>query len=241
MSIIGNPVASGSTSLSTPITPPTFPTTTGSAASKLAIINMALVMLQTNPAQSLDQGTPHLTAALTFYDSAVDEVLRAHRWNFALRRITLPRMASAPVFGYRYAYQLPEDCLRVLVVSSARLESESAAQSGAYGYEPPTDPLLYRVEADQIVTNEETLYLRYVARLTDPTRYDALFIDALTANLAMKLAYALAGTSSQQELLTRLYGDYLAQARSVSADEQTGPDTWGDSSGLVTARDAYRW
>ncbi len=212
--------------------------TSDGSATELSIINQALLMLQVSPALSLGDDSPQAQAAVSLYAGCRDEVLRSHPWNFALTRSNLTRLSTTSVYGLSYSYQLPTDCLKIDEVSSPRLENLRLYAPDCNA-EELTPPLRYYVESNRIVSNEDIIYLRYVARITEVSLYDSLFVSALAANLAMKLAYALAGTSSQQELMTRTYGEYLRQARSVDGSEQQALTSWTGEIELLAARYNY--
>lgn len=181
-------------------------------ATKLSVINTALVALGKEPLQVFDQSA-RCVAALTFWDIARDEALRGHPWNFAMKRASLPRLAQAPAFGYVSAYNLPADCLRVCESS---------------------DPD-YALEAGQILCNSTgNILLRYIARIEDVTKWDALFAATMASILASYLAYPITQSTSQQELQYKIFQERLREARSVDAQEQPAEEF--EESSLITVR-----
>ena len=72
----------------------------------------------------------------------------------------------------------------------------------------PTDPfclrvlslddpdIIFRVEGRKILTDESTIKLKYVGRITDPNAYDTLLIETIAAALAADLAYPLVGSAT---------------------------------------------
>lgn len=140
-----------------------------------------------------------------FYDQTCDEVLRSHPWNFAGKRLALSRLSNNPIFGWTYQYQLPEDFLRLL-----QLNAYSATEA----------PRLYEIEGDRLLTNEGVAQVRYVARVTDPNLFDALFVEALATKIASKLAQPLTGSRQEASALLQAYERVVAPlARSVDARE----------------------
>ena len=91
------------------------------------------------------------------------------------KRVQLARNSTAPVIEYSYAYALPSDCLRVLKVHNGTTDSIASN-------------IDYKLEGRNVVTDEGTVYLIYIALDTDPNNYDAYlrearFIDATENSL----------------------------------------------------------
>lgn len=182
---------------------------------KISIINAALVSLGASPVSTLppDETTAQGTAAAAIWDATVEEELRAHPWNFAVKRASLPRLTDPPAFGYSSAYNLPVDCLRILECSERD----------------------YVVESGQILCDATgSIGLRYITKVEDVTKWDALFAGALTARLQVKLAYPVTQSASQQQVQIDLYTFQQRQAKSVDAQEQPAEDF--EESSLITGR-----
>ena len=93
-------------------------------ASKISIINMALGWLGAPPIAGLTEKRPEAIYASQYYDSALEQTLRDHKWNFAQRRKRLAALNVPDGYQgvYENAYALPVDCLHahtVLVVHGA--------------------------------------------------------------------------------------------------------------------------
>lgn len=189
-----------------------YSVTTTATPGQIEIINVALAGLGAQPISALDDGSNEALLAGIMWDAAVTEVLRAHPWNFATRRITLSPLSTQPDHGYNAAFVLPPDCLRLLAVSADD----------------------YRLESRFLLANATTLQLEYIARIANPEEFDALFQSALSANLAMKLAYPLTQSGTQQQFQTQLYADYLRQARTCDALENPADEF--EESRLLLAR-----
>lgn len=97
------------------------------------------------------------------YPINVEATLRAHRWNFATKRATLAKLATAPTYGYSSAFQLPVDFLRL-----------AYTQDEEQGYDQD-----YRIEGRTLLANADTYSIEYVANITDSTQFDAMFADAV--------------------------------------------------------------
>lgn len=180
-------------------------------ASVVGIVNSGLIKVGADTITSLTDDSPEARAANAQYEKLRDEVLRAHPWNFAVTRASLARLAEAPAFGFAYQYQLPADCLRVLAMNLGRARFE--------------------IEGRRLLTDEESADIVYIARITDPNAFDAMFREALAYRIAADLAYPLANSTTLAGTMMQLYRDALALARAID----------GQEGGAQTAVEASNW
>ena len=159
-------------------------------ADETSIANLALAKLGISPIMALNDDSKQAQFANRFFDHTRDEVLAAHPWNFAMRRAALNKLATAPLFGWANAFQIPTDCLRVTQLNEI----------------DPTERFpLFSIEANQLLTDEDEAQIRYIARVEDGSFYPPLFVHALATMLASRLAGPLTGS---RELPTALMEEY---------------------------------
>jgi len=164
-----------------------------------SLFNGALALIGERRVESPDDETWPGPLLKERWPTVRDAVFRAHPWNCLIERAALSRGVAVPAFGYSYRYELPADCLRVLA---------------------PTEPEgPFATEGRALLSDAETLAIRYVARSDDPAVYDALLVTALEQRLAMEVATRVTDSSVLQERLFNLYQQTLAKARSVDSVE----------------------
>jgi len=83
---------------------------------------------------------------------------------------------------------------------------------------------IFKIENDAtsgrvLLTDESTAKILYIARVTDPTLFDAMFVETLTSKLAVDLAYAITGSAQLQAQMEKMYQAKLSEARSVDGQE----------------------
>jgi len=145
------------------------------------------------------------------YAPVRDAVLRRHPWNFALARASLSALSDAPPFGWKYQYQLPTECLRLLPLT------EGALLNGA--------PVKHEVEGRRVLTNAKApLKIRYVQRVEDPNQFDPLFTQLLAAELAVRAANWITGKQSYAERVGQMVRELNEQATLLDALEGTPAD-----------------
>lgn len=155
------------------------------AMSEVKICNIALSRIGDSLITGLIESSKQAMTCNLLYEPTRDEALRGHPWNFAMRRTTLARLSEAPAFEFDYQYQLPADCL----VPWAIYNSTSN----------------WVREGNALLINDDAVNLRYIARITDPNQFDAVFVNALALKLASELAVRLANSKS---LKNEVYQEY---------------------------------
>lgn len=182
-------------------------------ADVVGICNSALAKIGAARIVALTEGSKNANVCAEQYDKLRDDLLRGHTWNFAIRRAKLARLAEAPAFGFARAYQLPADWLRTVAVQDDPDEASGARQ-----------PLRYRIEGRRLLSDAGAVYLRYVARVTDPNAMPPDFREALAALLGRELAVPLAQSVNLQQVLDEQFRRRLRRARSVDAVEDFPDD-----------------
>lgn len=190
-------------------------------ASKVDIANAALILYGEAVISSLTEDNEAAITMNLRFDSIRDAVLRAHPWNFAVKRQKLSKLATAPAFGFSNAYQLPSDFLRLLNFNNLTQDH-------------------YRMENHEgsraILTDSGDANLRYIFRITDTTKYDALFVECLAARLAADTVFKItnADATNLEKKLWGRYTDKKEEARSI--DGQEDPATILEVDDFVDAR-----
>lgn len=173
---------------------------------KTDICNLALTILGVDRIMSIDEDSEGARKLKAVYIPMRDEVLRSHPWNFAITRASLALLSATPAFGYDNYHQLPGDCLRPILIHD--------------GSNPITD---YKIEGRRLLSNNDTVYIKYVKRETNEALYDPNFATVLAARLAAEVAYPLTGKETLQKTLFTVYEEKLNLAKGVDAQES--PDT----------------
>lgn len=173
-------------------------------ASIVDICNRALIAIGADTITALTDGSNNAHACNDVYESARDELLRLHPWNFAVARSRLGRLAEAPVFGFRFAYQLPSDWIRTLSV---------------HGDDTGGVTVAYRQEGRTLHADAAALYLRYICRVSDPNRMDPLFRTALSLRIALDVTDRVSHSESKVARVARQFERALRAAKAVDSQE----------------------
>tara|TARA_S200002703_G_scaffold148538_1_gene145343 strand:- start:1543 stop:2136 length:594 start_codon:yes stop_codon:yes gene_type:complete len=172
--------------------------------SEVDICNRGLIKVHAPLITSLTQDSPEAILCNAVYDQIRDEVLRAHFWNFAIKQVSLEQLTETPVFEFDYKYALPADYVRVY-----RLENPNQR---------------YKIKSGELHTNQSTMKMEYVAKITDTTKFDPMFVTALSLRIGAELAYPLAGSNDRYRELLAEYEQYIKMAKRADGQEGT-PDS----------------
>ena len=175
---------------------------------KTQVCNRALYLIKAESALT-DFDTDQTEAARicrSIFDDSVDYVLEQHPWNHAMVRVQLSQDSTAPVYYYDYRFQLPSSpyCLKVQEV----VDSE--------GFEVDE----YEIIGRFIETNSDDIYIKYISRVSDLTKWSAGFREALAYYLASQLAGPLLRSSEVRDENIKAFRYVLDHAE--TADSQQG-------------------
>jgi hypothetical protein len=185
-------------------------------ASFVEITSNALRLLGDDPITSLTEDSERARLVNALYEEVRDEVIRAAMWNCAKDRQVLASLAATPAFGWSFYHQLPSTCLRVVDVLSGDIRVE------------------HEIEGRKLMTDESSVNLIFLKKITDPNDMDSLFIGAYTAKLAAELAEPITGSRSLAEQMWQLYERKVREARTIDSQEGTVSNL--DIQQLVDAR-----
>ena len=206
------------------------------ATSEVEICNLALTRIGHNMISALSENTKAGQLCNLHYARSRNAVLRAHPWNFAIKRATLALSATTPNHEFGYQHALPVDCLKVLRTS---WEVEGSIGTAIYGYPGimgyANEVTPYRIEGRFLLCNEDTARIEYIAEITDTAQFDELFVDVLAQRLAAEIAMALTDNQAAAQTMREIYTSKLSEARSTDAQEGT-PRAVLDQSGWIVAR-----
>ena len=204
------------------------------ATSAEAICNQALTWLGAN--KITDLGTTEDSDEWRLCDAHYvplrDTVLAEREWTFAVERAgPISAEVALPVNGFDKKFAKPAGCIRALQVSNASEDASASNQLGIGRY----NRVEWLVEGDFIVAlGVEQIYLRYIQRITDTTKFPAIFDQALAARLAMEFTLPLTQSRLLLREMTALYGEKLAIA--AAADGSQGRSYRNRATRLIDVR-----
>ena len=177
-------------------------------ASAVDIANSALNLLGASTISAFTDDSKNARLINQRYEPVRNRVFRSHAWNCLHKRVQLAQNSTAPVVEYDHAYALPSDCLRVLKINNGTTDSIATN-------------LDYKLEGRNIVTDEGTVFIIYIALDTDPNNYDTYLQESIAHQLAADLAYAVTNNATLAEKYMTRADERLREARFIDATENS--------------------
>lgn len=184
-------------------------------ASKTEIANHALLKLGETRVSNIETDIEKKSKTIReLWNEVRDALLEAYPWNFAIKRVSIAADGTAPVYGWDNAFSVPVDFLKLLYIKD-------------------TDE--YVIENGKILTDTDApLYITYVARITDTSRYNPLFNEALACRLAFDACESITQSNTKKEFLYKEYMQAINTAFQSDAIQDPPQDV--QESPWVTAR-----
>lgn len=179
--------------------------------SKLTIYNGALRLLGERRTTLTEDRPARYYLDDAWDDGLIDDALEQGLWNFATRTVQMTASTSIePEFGYRYAFQKPDDYIR-----TAALCTDEFFQSPLYQY---TD------EANYWFADYDTLFLQYISNDVDYgnniANWSGTFTAMVEAMLADEVKELVTGNDGKYDRIKKALKDARIDARSKDAMNQ---------------------
>lgn len=188
------------------------------------IVNFSLVALGAKRITSLTDGSKNANVASAVYELVRDQSLRDHNWGFATRRQQLTRLSAAPVFGFDYQFAFPSDWIRTVSVH------DNDAGLGSVEAKEETNG-----EQKVLLCNSDQLFMRYIARITDPNLWTPDFIIVFGVDLAKRMAVSIPDSNTIKDDLQRDYDKIVLRTKSTdstgSSPERRPRGSWANARG----------
>lgn len=188
------------------------------ATSNVQIANLALQKLGSpKRLESLTQDHAHARALNLAFEPVRDALMRKYPWSFAIKRESIAADATDATWGDWSRYSLPGDFLRLLRDDETGIETD------------------WKIEGLYILSRDASpLKFRYIAKITDPTYFDACFVEAFACALAAQCCKAITGSTDMASFMQQQFDDAVAEAKNIGAMEKPSEDQPEDD--WITAR-----
>lgn len=197
---------------------------------KLIVYNDALRLIGERRLQSLSENREAKRLLDEVWNTAVEYCLEEGMWKFSIRSREMSYSPSVELpFGYSYAFEKPEDLIRITGVSSSEFL---------------TTPLLdYRDEGGYWFANLDTIYISYVSNDDafglDSSLWPHTFKKFLAAHLAYEIVNDIKKDAAETfyQRIERELTKRMTEAR--SHDAQAGPTRFAPMGSWVASRGGW--
>lgn len=180
----------------------------------ISICNEALNLCGAKSIQSFDENTENARRCAVLYDSTRKSLLRMHPWSCAKKRVVLAPSTTHPTFGYKNAFPLPRDFLRV--------------------FDPNTQ--CYEFENRHILSNQDSIQLVYIYDNDNEETWDSLLAEAMALYLCAKIAKPITGSQAESDSAYQKLMNLLKQARAINGQERPAQDFAEGEASLIEVR-----
>lgn len=183
-------------------------------ASVVSICNLALSNIGKENINALTDAGAEARACSQFYEHTRDVMLQSYPWRFAGVTASMAEISNTKIGQWSYAYRRPTDCLKVRWMRPAYSEDDLALTR----QEELSIP--YEIEGTAVFCNLSPAFLRYTSKITDPSKFDPLFVDALAWHLSVRLAMPLTRDPKVRADAWQVANQMTGQAQMADANEE---------------------
>ncbi len=180
------------------------------------ICNLGLAKIGEDTILNLSENSRAGRACNLIYEPMRRALLRAHNWNFSIKRVELAIKVGIPDYGFGFQFQLPADFLKLVGTSWDEYLN-----------------VKFKVEGKTIVTDESTFSITYVTDFVDANGFDSLFSEALATRIAAELAIILVNNADLKIVMMNEYDTKFGEAKSNDAQDNMTDEfitsTWVNS------------
>jgi len=197
--------------------------------SEVSIANRVCTLLGADTIIALTDDNNRARTISANYAPIRDAELKRHRWRFAIRRASLAALADQPDSDYARQFQVPNDFLKLIeggdLISGPDFSDYRSGSSA-----------LWSREGDKILTHlAAPLHIRYIARITDASLFDADFAESLAARIADECCERLTQSDSKRQIAMAAYKRAITEAKQANALEVPA-ESPGDNEWLAVRR-----
>ena len=191
---------------------------------KIDIVNMALMLIGAEKINAITDATKAARLANSVYNVAMREAFELPvTWKFALTRAELSAHATDPISGYDHQYELPSGYVRMVALV------DEAGDNVEY---PWTRELFVaandsETEFDMLLTNEDSVFIKYIRIRTDVSRWPASFIRLVYLGIAILLSEPLKQKLAQKNQLVRMFESAYITAKIANGLDDVDVDSNG--------------
>lgn len=203
----------------------------------LDVANSALYDINVEPIMSFDDPSKEARVVSAKFQGVLDEVMSTNAWN-CNREITLLNYTEVDeLFGWEYAYTIPNDCLYVRAVvplsDITQITPETIRRFTEYSMNQVTSEL-YMKKGQIIFANDPYLLLVYSKIIKDCSSLPSYIAKAVSKCLAAEIAYPL---TQDRQIRADQYSFYDAALRTARAANAREENVYTPISSLITSRE----
>lgn len=203
----------------------------------LDVANSALYDINVDPITGFDDPSKEARVVKAKFQGVLDEVMSVNPWNCNREIVLMNYAESEEMFGWKYCYTIPNNCLYVRAIAPlsdiSELTPETIRRFSEYSMNQITSQL-YMKKGNRIYANDPYVLLVYSKSIKDCSELPAYIAKAVAKCLAAEIAYPLTQDRQIRADHIGLYDAALKTARAANAREE---NVYTPVSTLITSRE----
>lgn len=203
----------------------------------LDVANSALYDINVDPITGFDDPSKEARVVKAKFQGVLDEVMSVNSWNCNREIVLMNYAESEEMFGWKYCYTIPNNCLYVRAIAPlsdiSDLTPETIRRFSEYSMNQITSQL-YMKKGNRIYANDPYVLLVYSKSIKDCSELPAYIAKAVAKCLAAEIAYPLTQDRQIRADHIGLYDAALKTARAANAREE---NVYTPISSLITSRE----
>lgn len=203
----------------------------------LDVANSALYDINVDPITGFDDPSKEARVVKAKFQGVLDVVMSVNPWNCNREIVLMNYAESEEMFGWKYCYTIPNNCLYVRAIAPlsdiSELTPETIRRFSEYSMNQITSQL-YMKKGNHIYANDPYVLLVYSKSIKDCSELPAYIAKAVAKCLAAEIAYPLTQDRQIRADHIGLYDAALKTARAANAREE---NVYTPISSLITSRE----
>lgn len=181
----------------------------------ISICAAALQLIGAEEIESFLDETREARICASIYPTVKEDMLQSTSWRFSTRQEELNRLTSTPLYGFKYAYSLPSDFLRLV------------------GKQNPT--VKHQIHENKLFTDLTPVYatLQYDV---DEQYFPSYFVRLMHMEMAAMLAAALLEDENKADKFSAFAQKQLIKAKNIDAQNNTASTIPASAFNLTSVR-----
>lgn len=173
------------------------------ALSKKDIYNNALSKVSRKRISSVDDGSFEANLCNDLFPKALNDALYEHAWGSCRKFAKLVAKSATPIHSFEYAYQLPNDYVRII--------QAYYAESKHYF------DFLWEIQGDTLLTSRDEVYIKYIHVPENIEILNTALANVVVYKLAMALCFPMQADGDRENQLMQQY-EQIALPRAKAQD-----------------------
>lgn len=203
----------------------------------IQVANNALYDINANPIMDFNDPTKEARVVNSKFQSVLDEVMTVNQWNCNRQFALLNYTEEPELYGWKYAFVIPNDCLFVRAVvpfnDISQLTPETMRRFTEFSMNQRSTDLYMLRGIDTVFANHSNILLIYSQSIKDCSILPAYIAKLVEKCLTAEIAYPITQDRTLAADKLNVYQQKLMLAKALNAREE---NVFTPISSFITSR-----